>query len=166
MVFSLNKKSNKGFTLIELLVVISIISLLSSIVLASLGTARQRAQLASAQAGLRSLATELFLSSTGPAGVIDSSNSNCANLDAVTPVTGSFSSGTQEIVNQIGENLGIDLTSSSDCLMDFEERGLDGLFLFAVDGEASGEYACVKPGVVEFFEAASSIAAQTVCYGL
>jgi len=44
----LNKKQ-KGFTLIELLVVISIIGLLSSIVLASLNVARQRAQIASAQ---------------------------------------------------------------------------------------------------------------------
>ena len=39
----------KGFTLIELLVVISIISLLSSIVLASLSSARTKAKLAAAQ---------------------------------------------------------------------------------------------------------------------
>jgi len=39
-----NSTKNKGFTLIELLVVISIISLLSSIVLASVQDARSRAQ--------------------------------------------------------------------------------------------------------------------------
>ena len=40
---------SKGFTLIELLVVISIISLLSSVVLASVSTARERAQIAAGQ---------------------------------------------------------------------------------------------------------------------
>lgn len=42
--FKTDKKTKKGFTLIELLVVISIISLLSSVVLASLSIARAKAR--------------------------------------------------------------------------------------------------------------------------
>lgn len=53
--------SNKGFTLIELLVVIAIIGLLSSVVLASLGNARVRAQNASRQETVRSIQNALEL---------------------------------------------------------------------------------------------------------
>ena len=52
---------NKGFTLIELLVVISIISLLASIILASLNNARVRAKETSRVASLREMQNALAL---------------------------------------------------------------------------------------------------------
>ncbi len=56
---SLNK--SKGFTLIELLVVIAIISLLSAIVLASIKSAREKAQITKTVAEMKSLQTALEL---------------------------------------------------------------------------------------------------------
>ncbi len=56
------KKYNQGFTLIELLVVIAIIGILSGIVLTSLGYARLRAKIASAQGSLSSIRSQAELS--------------------------------------------------------------------------------------------------------
>lgn len=56
-----NKMRKNGFTLIELLVVVAIIGLLSSIVLASLNSARAKAKTARSQADLRSLRTAIAL---------------------------------------------------------------------------------------------------------
>ena len=51
----------RGFTLVELLVVIAIISLLSSIVLASLGQAREKAKIAKVRQELTQMRTALYL---------------------------------------------------------------------------------------------------------
>lgn len=51
----------KGFTLIELLVVVAIIGLLSSIVLASLNTARTKAKVARAQTEMRQITQAIII---------------------------------------------------------------------------------------------------------
>lgn len=54
-------KKNQGFTLIELLVVIAIIGILSSVVLASLNTAREKANQASVQSNLKTIQVQAEL---------------------------------------------------------------------------------------------------------
>ncbi len=57
----MKKKSAKGFTIIEILVVIAIIGILSSVVLANLRTAKEKARIAIAHADLKSIATGIVL---------------------------------------------------------------------------------------------------------
>ncbi len=79
--------NNRGFTLIELLVVISIISLLSSVVLSSLNTARVRARDAKRALSVRQLKTaiESYYSYTGAYPSVGSDNAGYAisSLSAV-----------------------------------------------------------------------------------
>ncbi len=97
---------NRGFTLIELLVVIAIIGILSSVVLASLTTARSRGSSASVQnqlANMRAQA-ELYYSTTGnnsygPAQTITPcSSASAGNLFTGTNGLGNLITGVRNVV--------------------------------------------------------------------
>lgn len=79
-------KTKQGFTLIELLVVIAIIGLLSSVVLASLNSARAKARDAQRLSSLKSIATaiELYKSDTGNAPAY---GSGTTSYGEITPST-------------------------------------------------------------------------------
>ena len=91
-----SRSESRGFTLIELLVVIAIIGILSSVVLASLNTARSKGTDAKIQSQMRSIAVnaELYYDSNG--------NSNGA---ASTCDTGMFDATTPTNIQQIMDDL-------------------------------------------------------------
>ncbi|MES2225687.1 MAG: type II secretion system protein [Patescibacteria group bacterium] len=88
----LSEDARSGFTLIELLVVIAIIGILSSVVLASLNTARNKGADAAIKSNINNAraAAELYYDSQSP----NSYTGVCASASGIAPmVTGTNSAG-------------------------------------------------------------------------
>jgi len=92
MVF--NNRKNKGFTLIELLVVIAIIGILSSVVLASLNTAREKSRDAKRVSDIKQLqlALELYYDTKGeyPDAIANLLTEGLIPAEPVDPLGGSY----------------------------------------------------------------------------
>ena len=128
----LYRSTREGFTLIELLVVVAIIGLLSSVILASLGSARSRARVAQAQTAMTSgqkIAVVCTTSGT-PLGTPGVGTAICTGAVAYPPLpTASWSyptSGTP-CRNSAGVAAAIDTTTS------------DGTFLFCTTSATDGK---------------------------
>jgi general secretion pathway protein G len=94
---------HKGFTLIELLVVIAIIGLLSSVILASLKSARDKAQIAKAQVDMRRIVSAITIAQgeQGKSLIDFAPATNCGQCVCADPTSATCSTQFETALTQI-----------------------------------------------------------------
>jgi len=131
-------KQNKGFTLIELLVVIAIIGILSSVVLASLNSAREKSRDAKRISDVKQLQLALELS-------YDTNNAYPAAIDAAALVTPGYISAVPLDPSTDAAYTYEQLTSGSDYVMGATLENADhSVFDSDIDGTV-GTTDCNEP---------------------
>ncbi len=131
-------KKNKGFTLIELLVVIAIIGILSSVVLASLNSARQKGQDAAIKQNLNNMRaqSEMYFDDDltyGPRPDDTSASDVCTSSDGLKE-------GYDKAVSISGENNGNCLVSNEgDSWVAWVKLKSDSTTAWCIDSEGLAE---------------------------
>jgi len=109
------KKLQKGFTLIELLVVIAIIGILSSIVLASLSSARSKGTDAAITSTLSNMRAQAELFASDNNGVYSTTTPSLTStcITGIFAATNGLKSLTQDLILKAGGTANVGCTASS-----------------------------------------------------
>ena len=141
------KKLQKGFTLIELLVVIAIIGILSSIVLASLSSARSKGEDAAIQSTISNMRaqSELYYSnntsySATNVGEADCSTGTIGNIFGTSTV-GTLKTLTSDLITKAGGAVNTRCTASSTGWVVAAQLKSDSTKIFCADSNGTAKIA-------------------------